>query len=486
MAHTHPVYDTEAHFLINPTTRKIVYQSDDRLVIVQGDHNSQRYTFEVPRYIDGHDMLLCDVCQIHYINVGAGDTRSRNTGVYEATDIMASSDDKDTVVFTWLVSRNATSYAGSLNFVIHFACTSNTKVEYSWNTTISSDISIITSIDNAEVVVEDYADILEQWYAELIAAGSTSISAIHEARDDAINELQNSADTIHDTIIADATNSIEQNVEGIVSDAEQSIAASVNNAEQTAKQNVLNYTNDYLDGLEDGAYRVIEQNKLKAVDFWFGTTQEFSQLSETVNNRVYVNTDDRTLEMLDSAFNDIDVEMLNIKDGTQKVGSATNADYATNAGNADYSTNAGNANHATKAENADYATKAGAATVLSVTDANTTHDFTTVTTAWGDDEWVHDNVIGGIYVIRVKRRGTGTQTRCSFLFEFDGYNTTYSVPFQYDAGKDVKTAVVKAEPVADNAGYMTLCVVAQPLSTETELSGFEISTRCISQQYAIG
>lgn len=194
MAHLHPVYDTDPHFSIDSTTRGITYESKEKLVIVQGDHNSQRYTFELPRYIDGHDMMLCDLVQVHYINIESGG-RGRGTGVYKATDMQLAADDQNTVVLSWLVSQNATKYVGSLNFVLRFACTSGSKIDYAWSTTVYSAVAIITSIDNADLVVEQYADVLEQWYMELTMAGVSSVDTIYAARDAAVEKAKTDINT---------------------------------------------------------------------------------------------------------------------------------------------------------------------------------------------------------------------------------------------------------------------------------------------------
>lgn len=194
MAHLHPVYDTDPHFSIDSTTRGITYESKEKLVIVQGDHNSQRYTFELPRYIDGHDMMLCDLVQVHYINIESGG-RGRGTGVYKVTDMQLATDDQNTVVLSWLVSQNATKYVGSLNFVLRFACTSGSKIDYAWSTTVYSAVAIITSIDNADLVVEQYADVLEQWYMELTMAGVSSVDTIYAARDAAVEKAKTDINT---------------------------------------------------------------------------------------------------------------------------------------------------------------------------------------------------------------------------------------------------------------------------------------------------
>lgn len=48
MAHTHPVVDSDSRFVINSTTREISTASD-KLELIQGDHQSERITFEIPK-----------------------------------------------------------------------------------------------------------------------------------------------------------------------------------------------------------------------------------------------------------------------------------------------------------------------------------------------------------------------------------------------------------------------------------------------------
>lgn len=169
MAHKHPVYDTDPHFKIDGDTRVIINMSDVKVVLMQGDHNSERFTFEIPRYIDGHDMSLCNICQIHYLNVGSS-TRATNPGVYEVEDLQFDpKDEQNRVVLSWLISSNVTMYVGSLSFVIRFGCSTDGIVDYIWNTAVHSGITISSSICNSETVVQDYTDILEQWRDKLFS-----------------------------------------------------------------------------------------------------------------------------------------------------------------------------------------------------------------------------------------------------------------------------------------------------------------------------
>lgn len=347
MAHLHPVYDTDPHFSIDSTTRGITYESKEKLVIVQGDHNSQRYTFELPRYIDGHDMMLCDLVQVHYINIESGG-RGRGTGVYKVTDMQLATDDQNTVVLSWLVSQNGTKYVGSLNFVLRFACTSGSKIDYAWSTTVYSAVAIITSIDNADLVVEQYADVLEQWYMELLMAGTSSADTVYAARDQAVEDVGDAKGAA----IAEV-NSTKDSAVSSVNSAKDDAVTAVGAAKTTAidgiQADVAAKTDEYFNSLQNGAYKIIEQKASKKVDFWFGPQADYNAISaaDRATDRVYIPTDDTTLDEIDQKFE-------SIIDGTQVVGMATNAD------NASYATTAGSA---TEAENADYATTAGTANV---------------------------------------------------------------------------------------------------------------------------
>lgn len=173
MPHSHPIYDSDKHFVIDPITRNITNNSS-KLIIMQYDHNSERFTFEIPRVIEGHDMSLSDVVRVHFINIGSIKTNT-NSGVYEVDDVEVSSDNPDIITFSWLISGAATKYNGSLNFAIRFYCLSDeSEIEYSWGTNIYSEIKVSNSLDNSETIVEDYVDVLEQWKQEVIDICSTN------------------------------------------------------------------------------------------------------------------------------------------------------------------------------------------------------------------------------------------------------------------------------------------------------------------------
>lgn len=165
MSHQHEVHDSDLHFTVDAKTREIKNNSG-KIKIMQYDHQSECFTFDVPRHIDGHDMSTCNRVEIHYLNVGGND---RNAGLYVVDDLNVSSDDENVVVCSWLLTDNATRLSGSLSFILRFVCLTDDVVNYAWHTAPYSGISIVAGIHNTEVIVEEYADVLAEWESRISA-----------------------------------------------------------------------------------------------------------------------------------------------------------------------------------------------------------------------------------------------------------------------------------------------------------------------------
>lgn len=167
MAHIHSVYDADMHFSIDPITRKISNAASKKYGIVQFDHNSERFTFKLPRYIEGHDMSLCNKTEVHYINIGAHGEKAE--GVYPVNDIQISPADENVVICSWLISGNATKLAGTLSFMIRFACLTDNVVDYAWHTMTYTGFTISEGMNNGEAVMDVPVDVLAQWRNEIMA-----------------------------------------------------------------------------------------------------------------------------------------------------------------------------------------------------------------------------------------------------------------------------------------------------------------------------
>lgn len=241
MAHKHSVYDTDNHFEIDGVTRAVKNASQTKTMLVQHDHNSERFTFELPRHIDGHDMSQCNRVQIHYINIDSKTAKTEEPlvqkGVYPVEDLQVSPEDEDVVIFSWLISRNATQLVGSLNFMIRFACIDDEgHVDYAWNTTTHTHISVSSGINADETYEEEYSDVLESWKA----------SVMEELKEDL-------PEAFYDLTSPDGEGSV---------------------------------------------IRVRDTNGGKDVTFWIGTQAQYDMQSKKILNCIYIITDDFTVDKL--------------------------------------------------------------------------------------------------------------------------------------------------------------------------------------------
>lgn len=224
MTHKHSVHDSDAHFIIDAKTRTIKDSNAIRTKLAQGDHKSERLTFEMSRYIDGHDMSLCNV-EIHYNNISE-DGSNESKDIYLVNDIEVNTDNPSVITFSWLVSGNATKYNGVLGFTIVFKCMDGINVTYKWSTFIYSKITIGAIYDNGENIVELYSDILEQWKTELYN------SVLSEVNENVVSKISK---TVDDKLV---------NVNKSVDDKIEAVNKSVDDKLEGFSKN-LDHTKDY-------------------------------------------------------------------------------------------------------------------------------------------------------------------------------------------------------------------------------------------------
>lgn len=262
MAHTHDVYDTGKRFEINGISRFIKETSETKLVLVQGDHKSEVVTFEMPRYIDGHDMLLCNKIRVHYINI---ETKTDNTSadIYEVTDLKLCEDcgEEETLLFTWTIEAQATKYFGSLSFLVKFECTEGDNILYQWNTARYVNINVLNGIDNSEAFVDKYSNVLEEWYNKLMGESET-VANLVETVGQQLEDCEQAT-----TNATKATNSCAEATENCISATEDAEAV---RAEVEA--------GGFIESLK-------EINKGKTFKTWVGTEAEYNE--QTNNGTKY-------------------------------------------------------------------------------------------------------------------------------------------------------------------------------------------------------
>ena len=179
MPHIHNVTDSDNKFIIDGISRAIKNASTSKTTVMQFDHNSEVFTFEVPRYIEGHDMMLCNRVEVHYLNIDTV-TKEEKEGIYLVDDLAVSTDDETKLTCSWVISQNATGLVGSLNFLLRFICLTDDVIDYVWNTAIHSGIYVSKGIYNSDIVAEQYIDTIKAWENRLEVVensiGSSGIS----------------------------------------------------------------------------------------------------------------------------------------------------------------------------------------------------------------------------------------------------------------------------------------------------------------------
>lgn len=224
--HKHQMIDADAHFTVDATTRNISNDNLEKNVIMQGDHNSERFTFAIPRYIEGHDMMLCNHVHVAYIDTQtSGRGKQYSTGVYLVNDLELHPEKKDYLQCSWLISSNATRFEGALNFMLILSCMEGDMVTYRWKTNVFEGIHVAASLDSELVFEDEYVDIIEQWknsvmehFTELVNIGMDSKAAnvkaeLHETLTAELTEhLQTHIDEFNDTLDT-GINDINQAIE---------------------------------------------------------------------------------------------------------------------------------------------------------------------------------------------------------------------------------------------------------------------------------
>lgn len=304
MAVRHGVHDSDKHFIIDPVTRTIANQSG-KLVLIQYDHNSERFTFECPRYVDEHDMSVCDKVEIHFINTGTGNSKSN--GIYESKDLQISESDDKLVTFSWLISQNATKHVGKLNFVVRFACTSTelvdgeyvSTIEYAWNTGIYSDIAVSKSIYNGEEFVEDYIDVLESWKQDLYSEG-LKIASVEQTT----TSTESGGTNIVTMRMTDGSTSVIR-IQNGAKGKDGTDGVSVTAFERTSGNGSPGTTDTYVLSLSNGTSSTFKvYNGVDGTDGLLGITQDGIHLNDIATNvtyRLYVQNGDLTMEELADA-----------------------------------------------------------------------------------------------------------------------------------------------------------------------------------------
>lgn len=205
MPHVCQLIDDDNRFIIDGETRELTKLTDTAPLLMQYDHNSERYGFQMPRFIEGHDMSQCDLVEVHYTNTSKGTSKSSRTSVGGRDiiqDLAIDENDPDTLLFSWLITQNATQVVGTLVFQFKFICYGEgTELSYLWHTEQYSFIPIRSSLNNTGDLIVEYPDAIESLALRVskleqqLGEGG-SIGDRVEDLEDQVSDLQYNAITI--------------------------------------------------------------------------------------------------------------------------------------------------------------------------------------------------------------------------------------------------------------------------------------------------
>ena len=259
--HEHPVVDRETRFVIDPHTRLISHANPDELFVMQGDHNSERFTFELPRYIDGHDMTLCNRVRVHFNNIDeSGETFHED--VAEITDLAVDPEDSSKVICSWLIKRQATQYAGILSFLVQFLCTTGSthddcfEVVYEWHTDIFNGVTVKSGRNNSQVIDNPrYINILENWEDRLFGVGDSLARSLGVIYKNAVSDAEQLIGEVMGIIEAKGQATLETIPDDYIetyNNARKALRTRANAIVNTAEGSVISVndaSDDYLRGL---------------------------------------------------------------------------------------------------------------------------------------------------------------------------------------------------------------------------------------------
>ena len=139
------VFDCDHRFVVDAFTREITSKKPQKEVLMQNDHNSERFTFEIPRFIEGRDLSKCNLVRVYYRN-------GNKNSYYTVTDVSVYPFVNDTLICSWLISQNATSNVGPLTFMLKFAQLNDEElIDYAWSTKAYNNVDIISSLEGSSM-----------------------------------------------------------------------------------------------------------------------------------------------------------------------------------------------------------------------------------------------------------------------------------------------------------------------------------------------
>ena len=92
------ICDSDKHFELNIVTGALV-SNMQKVSLIRGSHNSERFSFDFPRYIECQDLTQCNKVEVHFINAGLG----TNKGARPIEDVSVVEGENDKITYSCLI-----------------------------------------------------------------------------------------------------------------------------------------------------------------------------------------------------------------------------------------------------------------------------------------------------------------------------------------------------------------------------------------------
>lgn len=143
--------EEEELFVIDSELRTITIPSNIQNVGVESDEDVRRLRFQMPKQYGEVDLSAFDV-RVNYLNA------NKEGDVYVVTDKEVSGDH---MTFSWLLSRNAMAYKGTIRFIVCLKKTDDEGVtQQEFNTTIAQ-LTVLEGLETTEKMIQENKDLIE-------------------------------------------------------------------------------------------------------------------------------------------------------------------------------------------------------------------------------------------------------------------------------------------------------------------------------------
>lgn len=161
--------EEEELFVIDNELRTITIPSNIQNVGVESDEDVRRLRFQMPKQYGEVDLSAFDV-RVNYLNA------NKEGDVYVVTDKEVSGDH---MTFSWLLSRNAMAYKGTIRFIVCLKKTDDEGVtQQEFNTTIAQ-LTVLEGLETTEKMIQENKDLIEAILKQLEDAIQSTVEQFY-------------------------------------------------------------------------------------------------------------------------------------------------------------------------------------------------------------------------------------------------------------------------------------------------------------------